>query len=340
MVELTLPSPPGYSLHRSVTFESDATRRYADGVLRVALAAGGVAVVWQRPDRSVAARVPGSCAEAGERELRFLLCLDDDHSPFLALARRDPLLRETLERRIGVRPMRVATVAHALLRALTGQLISAAEARRIENRLIRRAAPAVPGDGDRLHRPPQSADLARLSAADAEACGLSHRRAAALVRVTRTLDLERLRDHPTAAVVTRLEREPTLGPWSAGVVCLRGLGRYEHGLVGDLGLVRLHSALVGRPVEGWETRALLEPYGRWAGLASLYLLGHPLARLRGIPDRPDPRGAGIIPAAWPTVATARRRASDGPPGGATSGLIGPGASRVGRRTRTLPQPRA
>ena len=28
----------------------------------------------------------------------------------------------------------------------------------------------------------------------------------------------------------------------------------------------------GRRVEGWETAKLLEPYGEWAGLASVYLL--------------------------------------------------------------------
>jgi hypothetical protein len=28
----------------------------------------------------------------------------------------------------------------------------------------------------------------------------------------------------------------------------------------------------GRRVEGWETAELLEPYGEWAGLASVYLL--------------------------------------------------------------------
>ncbi len=28
----------------------------------------------------------------------------------------------------------------------------------------------------------------------------------------------------------------------------------------------------GRWVEGWETAELLEPYGEWAGLASIYLL--------------------------------------------------------------------
>ena len=30
--------------------------------------------------------------------------------------------------------------------------------------------------------------------------------------------------------------------------------------------------LRGRPVEGWETAELLEPYGEYAGLASMYLL--------------------------------------------------------------------
>ncbi len=28
----------------------------------------------------------------------------------------------------------------------------------------------------------------------------------------------------------------------------------------------------GRRVEGWETAELLEPYGEWAGLASVYML--------------------------------------------------------------------
>jgi hypothetical protein len=28
----------------------------------------------------------------------------------------------------------------------------------------------------------------------------------------------------------------------------------------------------GRRVDGWETAELLEPYGEWAGLASVYLL--------------------------------------------------------------------
>ena len=70
----------------------------------------------------------------------------------------------------------------------------------------------------------------------------------------------------------RIVEERTLGPWSAGVICLYGLGRYEHGLVGDLGLIKLCTRLLGRPATSEDTAELLAPYGDWAGLASVYLL--------------------------------------------------------------------
>jgi 3-methyladenine DNA glycosylase/8-oxoguanine DNA glycosylase len=101
--------------------------------------------------------------------------------------------------------------------------------------------------------------------------GLHARRAAALVRICRAVDLERLRGLPTGQAAAFIERERGLGPWSAGVVCLEGLGRHERGLVGDLSLIKLMSRLRGRWVEGHETAELLAPYGEWAGLASLYL---------------------------------------------------------------------
>ena len=92
------------------------------------------------------------------------------------------------------------------------------------------------------------------------------------MRVCRTLELETLKAVPTDAAARRLERERGLGPWSVGVVCLQGLGRYEYGLARDLSLVKLASALWGRWVEAEESDALLTPYGEWAGLASVYLL--------------------------------------------------------------------
>ena len=212
--------------------------------------------------------IQSESAEAAEK-LRWVLALDDDHSEFLRQVADDPLLGRAAKHFRGLRPVRTATVAQALLRAVCGQLIDSKTARRLERFVIRAL---VPPDADGLSEAPTTADLAAAAPFELRRLGLHERRAAAAVRLCRSLELERLHDLPTDAVVRRIVRERGLGPWSAGVVCLEGLGRFEQGFVGDLGLVKLLRALRGRPVEPWETAELLEPYGEWAGLASVYLL--------------------------------------------------------------------
>jgi 3-methyladenine DNA glycosylase/8-oxoguanine DNA glycosylase len=266
MVELDVrPSGP-YSLALSARFAGDATRRVREGLV-TARCSGSVARAWQRRDGMVSIR--SESVEAAEK-LRWMLALDDDHSEFLRRIADDPLLGRTSKLLKGLRQVRTATVAQALLRAVCGQLVDWKTARSLERKVIRALGPA---DDDGLSEPPTSSALAAAAPFELRRLGLHERRGAAIVRLCRSLELERLHGRPTDAVVRRLERERGLGPWSAGVVCLEGLGRSEHGLVGDLGLIKLLRALRGRPVvEGWETAELLEPYGEWAGLASVYLL--------------------------------------------------------------------
>jgi 3-methyladenine DNA glycosylase/8-oxoguanine DNA glycosylase len=208
-------------------------------------------------------------SERGVERLRWVLALDDDHSGFLRAVRADPFLGPASRVLRGLRPPRVDSVAQSLLRAFCGQLIEAKRARRLEQTIIRSVCAQV---DDGLHAAPTTRDLAALAPSQLRALGLHARRAAALVRLCRTLELERLHEVATDVVLARLDRERGLGPWSVGVVCLEGLGRYDHGLVGDLGLVKLLRELRGREVEGWETAELLEPYGEWRGLASVYAL--------------------------------------------------------------------
>jgi 3-methyladenine DNA glycosylase/8-oxoguanine DNA glycosylase len=258
-----------YSLALSARLASDATRTFRDGLLTQVLAVEGraeVARAWQSPDGVVTIRAE---SRAAAERVRWLLALDDDHAGFLLRVRDDPLLGRASRALRGLRPVRVATVAQSLLRAYCGQLIEAKRARRLEQTIVRTVCAQGP---ERLHAAPTARDLGALAPAQLRSLGLHAGRAASLVRLCRSLDLERLHEQPTSAVVSRLERERGLGPWSVGVVCLEGLGRYEHGLVGDLGLVKLLRAMRGRPVEGWETAELVEPYGEWAGLASVYLL--------------------------------------------------------------------
>ena len=273
MIEAELRPQGPYSLRLSARLASDATRTFRDGVLDSVLAIDDRlerTSAWQRPDGAVCVRAE---SDAGVERMRFVLGLDSDHTEFLRRFAGDPLVGEATRQLRGLRPVRVATVAQALLRAVAGQLILASRAREIERAVIRAASPAL----GRLHAAPTAASLARFSPADLRRLGLGARKGATLVRLCRSLDLESLHGRPGPAVAARLGRERGLGPWSVGVVFLEGLGSFERGLSRDLGLVKLCAALRGRHVEAEETDELLEPYGEWAGLASVYLLaGHRL----------------------------------------------------------------
>ena len=268
MIELTLQPRGPYSLRLSTRLGSDATRIVRRGVLRAVYDVDGrleIAETRQLPDGTVVVRAPG---EAAVERVRFTLGLDDDHSEFVARFSSDPFLGATIRRLRGLRPLRCSTVTQALLRALCGQLITARRAREIERRIVREATTSLDG----LHAAPTPSTFARFAPAELRRLGLGMPRASALVRLCRSVDLERLREVSTDAAAARLVRESRIGPWSVGVICLQGLGRYERGLVGDLGLIKLLATLRGRWVEGWETAELLEPYGEWAGLASVYML--------------------------------------------------------------------
>jgi 3-methyladenine DNA glycosylase/8-oxoguanine DNA glycosylase len=274
LLETTIAPRPPYSLALSSRLRSDATRHFRDGVLTVALEAAGsptLARVRQRPDGTLAVAIESAEPEEALDRLRFVLAADADHTPFLSRFSDDPLIGRAVRRLRGLRPLRTATVTHALLKAVCGQLIQAREARLLEARLIRALATPF---GD-LFLPPTRGTFGALAPAQLARAGLVARKANALVRLSREWDVERLRGVETPAAVARIERERGLGPWSAGMVCLHGLGRYEQGLVGDLGLVKLCSALLGRRAEPEDTRRLLEPYHEWAGLASVYLLAKP-----------------------------------------------------------------
>ena len=270
-LETTIAPAQPYSLALSARMRSDATRFLRDGVLTLVYEAGGapaLARVTQKPDGRLDLSIESAEPEEALLRLRFVLAADDDHTEFLRRFREDPLIGNAVRTLEGMRPIRTATVTHSLLKAVCGQLIEAKAARVLEGRLVRLASREHEG----LRLPPQRHTFQRFTRADLARHGLVSRKGSALLRLTKELDLERLHGVSTDVAARRIERERGLGPWSAGMVCLFGLGRYECGLVGDLGLVKLVSAQRGRWVETEETRELLEPYGEWAGLASVYML--------------------------------------------------------------------
>ena len=284
LLELRARGP--YHLRMTLRGVRDGTLRWRDDVLEMVFAtpAGpACARLAQRSDGTLRIALDAPDDTAAVDRLRFLLALDDDIAPFLAMAERDDLLAGPVGRAPGLRAQRTGTCVHALVRALSGQLVTFTEARRIEGAIVRRAGQPHAG----LVLSPSRADLARFSAAEIAGCGLAGRRASALVRTSQRLDLERLATAGPDAAEARLLRERQLGPWSVSTFFLCGLGRYDRGLVGDLGLIRLCGELLGRRAESEDTADLLARYGEWAGLASLHLL-RSIGAVKGPPDRRPP----------------------------------------------------
>ena len=262
------PAAP-YDLRGSLGW-SDPTRKVAGGVLELAFptAAGpATARVWQRPGGGVCARLVAPDDAAAHDRLAEMLTVALDTRPFLTLAAGDPLLAPLATKLRGRRPLLLSTPLHAMVRGVCGQLIRGSEAAAIERRILRELG--TPHGVFTLA--PDAATLAAALPALLERAGLSPRRAVVLVRAARRLRLDALATEPVERARTRILREPGLGRWTAGVLMLYGFGRHELGLSGDLGLVRLARAL-----EVDEQR-MLDRYGEWQGMASTWLLRHPLA---------------------------------------------------------------
>jgi 3-methyladenine DNA glycosylase/8-oxoguanine DNA glycosylase len=259
-VEVDLRPRGPFSLRLSCRRSVDG-RTFHGGLFSALLAVDGRVergIAAQRSDGSLRLRAE---TREGLEQLRFVLAVDDDHSTFLRRFANDDLIGPATKHLRGLRPIRTATVAHALLRAIAGQLITMREARSIERRVTRIAGV-----------PPTTQAVARFAPPELQRLGLSARKAATLVRICRSIDLEGLRHVDGDSVAARLQRERGIGPYSIGVVFIEGLGRYDRGINRDLGLIKLLSLIEGRWVEAEETDAFLARYEEWQGLASVYLL--------------------------------------------------------------------
>jgi 3-methyladenine DNA glycosylase/8-oxoguanine DNA glycosylase len=182
LIERRLTPRGPYSLAFSARLSSDATRTFRDGVFTATLD-GELVRAWQSPDGTITVRAHN---DASIERLRWILALDDDHSEFLRAVRDDAFLGPASRALRGLRPVRVSTVAQALLRAFCGQLIEAKRARRLEQRIIRTICAPV---ADGLHAAPTTRDLAELAPSQLRRFGLHTRRSAALVRLCRTVEL-------------------------------------------------------------------------------------------------------------------------------------------------------
>lgn len=179
----------------------------------------------------------------------------------------------------GVKPPRYASAWEACAHAIVFAQISIHAAGSIMRRVVE--ALSEPVEAARMRLAPFPGPE-RMLAADEDAlrgAGLSRNKVAHLRSVAQafaggTISDAQLEALPTPEAMERLVAVRGLGPWSAAVVMLRGLGRLDVFPMRDSGVARSVSLLAGGPVDLDEVLARLGPV---RGMLYFHLL---LGRLR------------------------------------------------------------
>jgi 3-methyladenine DNA glycosylase/8-oxoguanine DNA glycosylase len=252
-----------------------------------------VRIAQTAPDRVLfGARSRTRAAAAyGIARMRFAFGVDDDLEGFRRRFLRDPLIGSSVRRRPWLRVIRRPEPFEALAWAICEQLIeferAAAIERRVVARLGRRGA-SWSRSGLRegasrereLRDLPTPATLAGVPPALLQSLDLGGARARTLVRAAREVARGRidLRGEEHERAWRGLRAIPGIGPWTCEMLALRGQGRYDQLPAGDVGLLKLVGRLRsgGDPrarVEEAEVRAFFAPYGEWAGLAAVHMMG-------------------------------------------------------------------
>ncbi|MGI0132644.1 MAG: DNA-3-methyladenine glycosylase family protein [Thermoplasmata archaeon] len=230
--------------------------------------------------------------------VRALFSLDHDVEAFYRLARRERVLAGAARRFRGLRLPRDAHLYEALVHAIIGQQLSVRAAHAIKARLFASVGSFEEADGVAVPRVPSPREVAALGVDGLRKVGLSGVKSRSILALAGreregALDGDAFRSAPVETAVERLDAEPGVGRWTAENALLRGVGRTDLFIAGDLG-VRAALAAYGvlprtapeRDARRWADRW----YPGWGSYATLYLWrrwtteGSPPDAPRGVPS--------------------------------------------------------
>lgn len=223
--------------------------------------------------------------------LRKVLGLDVDPEPFQRLATAEPALRAMALALHGMRPPRFGDLFEAFANVVPFQQLSLEAGVAIVGRLVERFGRHLEHGGRRFYAFPTARAIADAHPTALRACGLSSRKAETLRHLARVIDSgevdeERIARMTTNDALQALRALPGIGPWSAGLVLLRGFGRLDVFPPGDVGATRGLSALMhvgpGAPLS-----RVVERFGDLRGYLYFCALGASLMKKGLIHDAPS-----------------------------------------------------
>jgi DNA-3-methyladenine glycosylase II len=205
-----------------------------------------------------------------------ILGLDIDPAPLLRSVSAETAIRAKCRALRGMRPPRFAGLFEAFASIVPFQQLSLDAGVAIVARLILRFGSRLEHDGRRFHAFPTARQIANARVASLRSCGLSQQKAQTLMGLAALVESGELREADlagmrTSAALERLKALPGIGPWSAGLVLLRGLGRLDVFPPGDAGAARGLQALAGLDPRSLES--FIEGFGEHRGYLYFCALG-------------------------------------------------------------------
>ena len=277
MMTTTLPTRQPFSFDQTVTF----IRRFppcqgdyiiGDDALTAVVSIGGRAVpftIRRGTTLKVETQRAGDAKAVTEHAAHWIGA-DDDLSELYAAARGDVPFRRLIDQLHGLHHVRFLTLAEIAVYCVMMQRAPIAMASRMKRRFLDRFGKPAEVAGRTLRAMPELAELVEL---DAEQIGAAIRhgakgvRIAEVVRGVQAIGEQTLREAPYAEARDALLAIPGVGPFSAGAILLRGLGRMDE--VPGVGMFEEDArAIYGR---AYDAAAITRRYGRQIGYWSFYV---------------------------------------------------------------------
>ncbi len=189
-----------------------------------------------------------SAVVEAQRQIAWILSLQQDVSGFYRMAREDTVLASLVETMRGLHIPHTATVYEGLILAILGQQISSHVARALRSLLISKYGPSLEVEGTIYHGFPRPASLAAATPEELRALGFSGRKSGYIREISQQvesgrLDLEGLRARPDEEIGQTLMALRGVGLWTAHWLFVRAFGRDDGFPHGDLALCRVMGQL-------------------------------------------------------------------------------------------------
>jgi DNA-3-methyladenine glycosylase II len=238
-------------------------------------------VMQTRPD-ALAVTIEGAAAEHVPTLaiVRRMLGVERELSHFDRAAKGIPWLRPLAMRMRGVKPPRYPTLWEACVNAIVFQQVSLVAASAILRRMIMALGPPIERDDITLRAFPSLESFQGARDEVLRSAGLSANKLGALRRVADTLlssglDEASLAERSSSDAAALLGRIKGIGPWTATVILLRGLGRLDVFPMNDTS-VAANLAFVAPAAAPVDVARVLAALGPQRGMLYYHLL---LARL-------------------------------------------------------------